>query len=90
MCKECVKTKLPERGTMCLETGSYFLNFKGCKECGNMLISNIDIEKEDTDSTESVKFTHVCEHCGHQIAKHEVKEQKRAERKKLIRSLLSN
>jgi Churchill protein len=34
MCGECLREKLPERGTMCLETGAYFLNFKACKECG--------------------------------------------------------
>lgn len=56
---------------MCLETGAYFMNLKGCKECGNNTMSVIDKVSDETDETETVTYTHVCEECGHIIAKHE-------------------
>jgi hypothetical protein len=36
MCNECVKEVAPDRGTTCHEGGCYFINLKGCKECGKM------------------------------------------------------
>ncbi|XP_054027934.1 protein Churchill isoform X2 [Dryobates pubescens] len=43
MCGGCVSTEYPERGTTCLEGGSFLLNFVGCAECGRrdfVLLSN--------------------------------------------------
>ncbi|NWW13971.1 CHUR protein, partial [Oreocharis arfaki] len=34
MCGGCVGTEYPERGTTCLEGGSFLLNFGGCAQCG--------------------------------------------------------
>lgn len=36
MCKDCVKSPAPDRGTVCHEGGCYFINLKGCKACGKM------------------------------------------------------
>ncbi|NWR82226.1 CHUR protein, partial [Centropus unirufus] len=43
MCGGCVGTEYPERGTTCLEGGSFLLNFVGCAQCGRrdfVLLSN--------------------------------------------------
>ncbi|KAL8619557.1 hypothetical protein ACOMHN_019613 [Nucella lapillus] len=70
MCNECVKEEFPERDTMCLETGSYMLNYKGCAHCGGR---EVDIKNrvvtEDVD--ELVTYQHVCSHCEHVVANHE-------------------
>eukprot|EP00002_Diphylleia_rotans_P038941 TRINITY_DN891_c0_g1_i4.p1 TRINITY_DN891_c0_g1~~TRINITY_DN891_c0_g1_i4.p1 ORF type:complete len:136 (+),score=20.50 TRINITY_DN891_c0_g1_i4:44-451(+) len=33
MCKSCVATPFPDRGTVCLETGAYVANLAVCVEC---------------------------------------------------------
>ena len=33
MCKDCVKTRFPQRETLCTETGVYIQNFAGCSKC---------------------------------------------------------
>ncbi|XP_070179586.1 protein Churchill-like isoform X2 [Littorina saxatilis] len=55
---------------MCLETGSYLVNYAGCNECGgrDILIKN-RIVSEDED--ELITFQHVCLHCEHIVANHE-------------------
>lgn len=52
MCKDCVKESGPDRGNTCHEGGIYFMNYKGCSECGErMNIKNINKEREEDEET---------------------------------------
>ncbi|XP_036981794.2 protein Churchill isoform X2 [Artibeus jamaicensis] len=33
MCGDCVEKEYPNRGNICLENGSFLLNFTGCAAC---------------------------------------------------------
>ncbi|XP_041262166.1 protein Churchill isoform X2 [Onychostruthus taczanowskii] len=72
MCGGCVGTEYPERGTTCLEGGSFLLNFVGCAQCGRrdfVLVSN---RAEELDGGEEiVTYDHLCKNCHHLIARHE-------------------
>jgi hypothetical protein len=71
MCNNCIIQLLPDRGTTCLETGSYFLNFKGCGSCGKKgMIKNINHKKEENEIKETILFTHICVECNHIICEH--------------------
>uniref|UniRef100_A0A8C3UEH2 Protein Churchill n=1 Tax=Catharus ustulatus TaxID=91951 RepID=A0A8C3UEH2_CATUS len=72
MCGGCVGTEYPERGTTCLEGGSFLLNFVGCAQCGRrdfVLVSNRaeGLQGEE----EIVTYDHLCKNCHHLIARHE-------------------
>ncbi len=81
MCVECVKEKCPDRGTTCLETGSYMMNFKECAECHKKEPMKVEArqsgteeedEEEDSDGGEElITYDHVCSECGHIIAEHQ-------------------
>eukprot|EP00300_Choanocystis_sp_HF-7_P030116 c38877_g1_i1.p1 GENE.c38877_g1_i1~~c38877_g1_i1.p1 ORF type:complete len:123 (+),score=16.43 c38877_g1_i1:1-369(+) len=72
MCRDCVKSERPDRGTTCLETGAFFMNFRGCAACTAVNIAVIDREaEEDDEGNETVSFTHVCGACNHVIGKHD-------------------
>lgn len=73
MCQGCVKVQYPERGTMCLESGSYLLNFACCTVCGKREPLKITEKssQEDNDGEELVTYKHVCPRCGHLVAEHE-------------------
>uniref|UniRef100_D6RGU2 Protein Churchill n=1 Tax=Mus musculus TaxID=10090 RepID=D6RGU2_MOUSE len=50
MCGDCVEKEYPNRGTTCLENGSFLLNFAGCAVCSKrdfMLITNRSLKEED-------------------------------------------
>ncbi|XP_036352235.1 protein Churchill isoform X2 [Ochotona princeps] len=50
MCGDCVEKEYPNRGNVCLENGSFLLNFTGCAVCGKrdfMLITNRSLKEED-------------------------------------------
>nr|XP_048271930.1 protein Churchill isoform X2 [Myodes glareolus] len=50
MCGDCVKKEYPNRGSTCLENGSFLLNFTGCAVCNKldfMLITNRSLKEED-------------------------------------------
>ncbi|XP_060117355.1 protein Churchill isoform X2 [Heteronotia binoei] len=50
MCGGCVKTKYPSRGNICLDNGSYLLNYLGCIECKKrdfVMVTNRTSEEED-------------------------------------------
>ncbi|XP_053801026.1 protein Churchill isoform X1 [Vidua macroura] len=72
MCGGCVGTEYPERGTTCLEGGSFLLNFVGCAQCGRrdfVLVSN---RAEGLHGGEEiVTYDHLCKNCHHLIARHE-------------------
>ncbi|EDV21614.1 expressed hypothetical protein [Trichoplax adhaerens] len=73
MCNRCVFTPFPDRGNSCLDTGSFFLNFKACSSCQKRtLIETCNKEsKEEEDQTEVIKYQHICPNCRHVIANHE-------------------
>lgn len=73
MCRECVKQILPSRGNVCIESGSYLLNFKGCVVCGAKEALNITDhnKQEDDNGEEQITYKHVCSSCDHVIAEHE-------------------
>lgn len=73
MCQSCVKQQHPQRGTICLESGSYLMNFAGCKECGKKepLKTLGMFTEEDVDGEELVTYKHVCPGCDHLVAEHE-------------------
>ncbi|XP_041262167.1 protein Churchill isoform X3 [Onychostruthus taczanowskii] len=79
MCGGCVGTEYPERGTTCLEGGSFLLNFVGCAQCGRrdfVLVSN---RAEELDGGEEIVTYDravggpgdLCKNCHHLIARHE-------------------
>ncbi|XP_060030807.1 protein Churchill isoform X1 [Erinaceus europaeus] len=72
MCGDCVEKEYPNRGTICLESGSFLLNFTGCAICSKrdfMLITNKSLREEDGE--EIVTYDHLCKNCHHVIARHE-------------------
>ncbi|ELT95755.1 hypothetical protein CAPTEDRAFT_113391 [Capitella teleta] len=75
MCNGCVKEEFPDRDSMCLEEGAYFLNFKFCSQCHKkddvLVISNRI--REEIGDVESINYQHVCQNCDHIIAEHEYK-----------------
>ncbi|XP_014401397.1 PREDICTED: protein Churchill isoform X1 [Myotis brandtii] len=72
MCGDCVEKEYPNRGNICLENGSFLLNFTGCAVCGKrdfMLITNKSLKEEDGE--EIVTYDHLCQNCHHVVARHE-------------------
>eukprot|EP00516_Mucochytrium_quahogii_P005056 CAMPEP_0203757194 /NCGR_PEP_ID=MMETSP0098-20131031/10330_1 /ASSEMBLY_ACC=CAM_ASM_000208 /TAXON_ID=96639 /ORGANISM=" , Strain NY0313808BC1" /LENGTH=162 /DNA_ID=CAMNT_0050649341 /DNA_START=105 /DNA_END=590 /DNA_ORIENTATION=+ len=48
MCRRCVKETLPDRGSTCLDGGTYFLNWKACGSCGSRDIPAIDQRTQES------------------------------------------
>ncbi|ELR25213.1 churchill domain containing 1, putative [Acanthamoeba castellanii str. Neff] len=72
MCRRCLVHVCPQRDRTCLSSGSYLLNFKGCGECGKMeFIKIAELEKNETETDETVTYQHQCSECSHKIADHE-------------------
>ncbi|KNC53794.1 churchill [Thecamonas trahens ATCC 50062] len=72
MCKDCLRSVCPDRGSMALDTGAYFANYTGCAECSVFRLAVRDkTADEDDEGNETVSFTHVCGACEHVIALHE-------------------
>ncbi|XP_007184357.1 protein Churchill isoform X4 [Balaenoptera acutorostrata] len=73
MCGDCVEKEYPNRGNICLENGSFLLNFIGCAVCSKrdfMLITNKSLKEEDGE--EIVTYDpDLCKNCHHVIARHE-------------------
>jgi len=74
MCKECWLETRPERGTTCLDKGSYVINFKGCHACGkrDFIAEEGRVEEEEDDEEdgcyeETITYNHACKHCAHVI-----------------------
>jgi len=71
MCKDCVITIEPERGSFCATTSCYLLNFKGCAACNQKVMPiTIDEVKEETEEEETLIYKHVCGACNHVICEH--------------------
>ncbi|CAH3160870.1 unnamed protein product [Pocillopora meandrina] len=73
MCQFCVKEQHPQRGTICLESGSYLKNYAGCKGCGKREpLKTFEMStQEDNDGEELVTYKHICPSCEHLVAEHE-------------------
>eukprot|EP00730_Choanoeca_flexa_P007637 TRINITY_DN12364_c1_g16_i1.p1 TRINITY_DN12364_c1_g16~~TRINITY_DN12364_c1_g16_i1.p1 ORF type:complete len:139 (+),score=2.53 TRINITY_DN12364_c1_g16_i1:243-659(+) len=101
MCKSCVKESAPDRGSFVAEKSTYYINFKGCSQCGvkQMLLfqalpadsddsdfdggeqrprsegpdsdSDSDSNSDDEFRSEEIRHNHICDKCGHIIARHE-------------------
>uniref|UniRef100_A0A8C5PFR5 Protein Churchill n=1 Tax=Leptobrachium leishanense TaxID=445787 RepID=A0A8C5PFR5_9ANUR len=72
MCGGCVQEEYPDRGSTCLETGSFLMNYVSCAQCNKrdfVLIANK--ATDDEDGEELITFDHMCTNCHHVIAKHE-------------------
>ncbi|KAK3880225.1 hypothetical protein Pmani_013746 [Petrolisthes manimaculis] len=70
MCHECVKEEYPDRGTVCLDSGAYLANLRGCRGCGQKdKVGVANRTTQDTDQ-ELVEYDHVCGGCSHVIASH--------------------
>ena len=76
-----IKRMMLGAGRMCLESGSYLMNFSSCKECSknNVVIKSseatADSDSDDEDGlevVESISYIHQCGECQHQIASHKV------------------
>ncbi|KJE95266.1 hypothetical protein CAOG_05736 [Capsaspora owczarzaki ATCC 30864] len=73
MCRNCLKEDTPARGTTCLDTGAYLVNFKGCAQCQSFEFpreQDRKVDEDDETGEETVTFTHVCKQCNHVIAEH--------------------
>ncbi|KAL3875175.1 hypothetical protein ACJMK2_038217 [Sinanodonta woodiana] len=60
--------------TMCLDTGSYMMNFAGCAQCQAcepIKVVNVQRTEDEDNDEELVTFQHVCHECEHVIANHE-------------------
>ncbi|KAK7505525.1 hypothetical protein BaRGS_00003270 [Batillaria attramentaria] len=71
MCGDCVKEEFPERESICLENGSYLLNYAGCKNCGARSIEIKNRVTSDDEEEELVTYQHICSQCDHVVANHE-------------------
>ncbi|XP_074655955.1 protein Churchill-like [Tubulanus polymorphus] len=71
MCNECVKEQYPNRENICIESGSYRLNYAGCADCQSKEIKTTNLIKEEEDNEETIKYEHTCADCNHVIANHE-------------------
>ncbi|XP_013411167.1 protein Churchill [Lingula anatina] len=71
MCLDCVKEEYPDRETVCIETGSYLMNFAKCAHCNNLGdVKIVNRTEEEEDGEELITYQHVCQECGHIIANH--------------------
>mmetsp|Transcript_34088 Transcript_34088/g.55573 ORF Transcript_34088/g.55573 Transcript_34088/m.55573 type:complete len:180 (-) Transcript_34088:188-727(-) len=75
MCKDCCVEQFVDRGDIVHESGSYFVNFKQCAECGVRTIIKNENQKstgnEDEDDDEiEITFEHFCSKCNHKICEH--------------------
>ncbi|XP_055957064.1 protein Churchill-like [Patella vulgata] len=72
MCEGCVREEYPDRGTLCLESGCYMMNYAGCHECQDRSTPKIVNKKSDEiNDEEMITFQHVCSKCNHLIGEHE-------------------
>ena len=72
MCKDCVREEFVDREGVVCEDGAYVLNLKVCAACKKRGgVKNVDVKRsEDEAGNEVAEFVHVCEWCGHVIARH--------------------
>ncbi|XP_060554801.1 protein Churchill-like [Ruditapes philippinarum] len=73
MCNACVKEEFPDRESICLDNGSYMLNFAGCANCGEKSsITTINRQTSEDDADEEIiTYQHICQSCSHVVANHE-------------------
>ncbi|XP_037699220.1 protein Churchill-like [Choloepus didactylus] len=69
---EFVEKEYPNWSSICLENGSFLLNFTGsavCKKRDFMLITSKSLKEEHGE--EIVTYDHLCKNCHHVVARHE-------------------
>ncbi|NP_001191620.1 churchill isoform X1 [Aplysia californica] len=71
MCELCVKEEYPDRDTLCVEQGSYMINFVKCSSCGQQGLRTSNRKCNDSEEEELITYEHVCSSCEHVIAQHE-------------------
>lgn len=71
MCHLCVREEYPDRDSLCVEQGSYMINFDKCKHCGEKELTTRDRICNDSDEEEIITYQHVCRSCEHIVAQHE-------------------
>ncbi|XP_059156196.1 protein Churchill-like [Physella acuta] len=71
MCEQCVREEFPDRDSLCVDQGSYMINFFKCCQCHAQEIKNINRNCTETKNEEVITYQHVCSNCTHVIAEHE-------------------
>ena len=81
MCRLCLLEVQPDRLRTALEAGAYVLNFKGCAGCSQRAVNlkevnrvaSVQVEEDEIESetTESISYSHACGNCGHVVAVHQ-------------------
>ncbi|KAK6997599.1 protein Churchill-like isoform X2 [Biomphalaria glabrata] len=71
MCQGCVKEEFPDRESLCVDQGSYMLNFSKCCNCGALDMKIANRSCVDSEQEEVITYQHVCGSCDHVIAEHE-------------------
>ena len=75
MCKLCLREICPDRGSLCIESGAYLLNFVKCHGCGkrgSLEVFEREEEEEEEEGGEynqEITYKHRCS-CGHIVAEH--------------------
>lgn len=71
MCEGCVREEFPDRDSMCVDSGSYMINFIRCFECQSQDMKIINRNCTDIEDEERITYQHACRQCEHIIAEHE-------------------
>eukprot|EP01086_Lenisia_limosa_P008500 TRINITY_DN30072_c0_g1_i1.p1 TRINITY_DN30072_c0_g1~~TRINITY_DN30072_c0_g1_i1.p1 ORF type:complete len:115 (-),score=16.54 TRINITY_DN30072_c0_g1_i1:6-350(-) len=74
MCQHCIVQPLEDRGSICLESGTYYVNYKGCVKCGggmaDLRVIEMATEEDEEEMSEEVTYKHQCKKCEHIICEH--------------------
>ncbi|KAK7083110.1 Phosphatidylinositol 3-kinase catalytic subunit type 3 [Halocaridina rubra] len=75
MCQDCVKEEYPDRGSLCLDSGTYLANLLGCHGCGHKdtlkSVNRATTSNPEFLSQEVIEYDHVCGNCSHVVATHD-------------------
>ncbi|CAL1526206.1 unnamed protein product [Lymnaea stagnalis] len=71
MCERCVREEYPDRESLCVDQGSYMINFFKCCQCGAQDMTTVNRSCTDSGDEEIITYHHVCSQCDHVIAEHE-------------------
>ncbi|BFZ11647.1 hypothetical protein BsWGS_14686 [Bradybaena similaris] len=71
MCERCVREEYPDRESLCVDNGSYMINFLKCCQCGSRDLKMANRSCTEAEDEEVIHYQHVCVACEHMIAEHE-------------------
>ncbi|GFO25988.1 churchill [Plakobranchus ocellatus] len=71
MCEGCVKEEFPDRDSLCVDSGSYMINFVKCCDCESQDMKIVNRNCTESDDEERITYQHVCGQCSHMVAEHE-------------------